>query len=169
MSPPPPHKMFTCMKVLKSPFQLIKATADIMELPRTQVSFAVESKQCDSIFAVYNIWLQEELKQRNNRAPKTVSSLVIRDHNNTTRLTGGSAEKRRRMNENESKWSGNILQKNRLRNTQAKRHSAVKKRALNSEWWVTVCSCQTLPTNLWHLNKELSWRILSLRWTALAP
>ena len=136
--------MFTCMKVLISPFQLIKTTADIMDLSRNQVSSAVESKQCDSIFAVYNILLQEELKQRNNCAPKTVSSLVIRDHNNTARLTGGSAEKRRRMNENESKWSGNIFQKNRLRNAQEKRHSAVKKRALNSKWWVTVFSYQTL-------------------------
>lgn len=135
-------------KALISTFQLIKATADVMELSRTQVGFAVELKQCDSIFAVYNILLQEELKQRYNRDSKTASSLVIRDHDNTTQLTGGSAEKRRRMNENESKWSRNILQKNRLRNTQAKRHSAMKTRTLNSEWWVMVDATLTFEPGI---------------------
>lgn len=109
--------------------QLIKATADIMELSKTEVSFAVEAKQCDPIFAVYNILLQEELKQYDNRSPKTVSSIVIRDHSNTTRLLpGGTAEKRRKMNENYGKCTRNILPKSRLRSMQAKRVWAVKQR-----------------------------------------
>ncbi|CAB4002810.1 hormonally up-regulated neu tumor-associated kinase-like, partial [Paramuricea clavata] len=113
--------------------KLIKATAAIMELSRTEVSLAVESRQCDSIFAVYNILLQEELKQDNNHATKTVSSVVIRDHSNTARLAGGTAEKRRRMNEKETKSSRNTLQKSRLRSMQAKRLWAMKKRTQNSE------------------------------------
>ena len=118
--------------------QLIKATAAIMELSRTEVSLAVESRQCDSIFAVYNILLQEELKQDTNHATKTVSSVVIRDHSNTARLAGGTAEKRRRMNEKETKSSRNTLQKSRLRSMQAKRLWAMKKRTQNSERWVWV-------------------------------
>lgn len=116
--------------------QLIKAVADIMELSKTEVSLAVESKQCDSIYAVYHILLQEELRQ-NKVASKTMSSVVIRDHSNTTRLSGGTAEKRRKMSENEEKYSQNILRKNRLRISQAKRHWAMKKRVVqNSQRFV---------------------------------
>ena len=104
-------------------FQLIKAVADIVELSRTEVGFAVEAKQCDAIFAVYNILLQEELKTTRNSAPKAMSAVVIRDHSSITRLAGATAEKRRKVSENAENCSRNVsLQKNRLRSTQAKRH-----------------------------------------------
>jgi hypothetical protein len=110
----------------------------MMELSRTEVSLAVEAGQCDSIFAVYNILLQEELKQKNNDAQKTVSSLVIRDHSNTTRLTGGTAEKRRKIEKNNTKMSQTILQKSRLQTMQAKRLWAIRKRVQIAERWVTL-------------------------------
>lgn len=105
-----------------------------MELTRTEVSCAVVSRQCDSIFAVYSILLQEELKQNSNKAAKTISSPVICDHCDTARIVADvTARKRRKMNDSETICSRNILQKNKLRNAQAKRHWAMKKRVQNCE------------------------------------
>ena len=113
--------------------QLIKATADMMELSRNEVSLAVEARQYDPIFAVYNILLQEEMKQKNSDAQKTVSSLVIRDHSSTTRLAGGTAEKKRKIDKNNEKTFQTVLQKSRLQNMHAKRLWAIKKRVQISE------------------------------------
>ncbi len=124
-----------------------------MDLSRTEVSFAVESRQCDPIFAVYNILLQEELKENNNRAPKTVSSFVIRDHSNMTRLAGGTAEKRRKMDRNETKISQTILHRSRLRSMQEKRVLAMKKRAQRCERYVSHTS--NITSILWHSSQFL--------------
>ena len=107
-----------------------------MEVSRTDVSLVVDARQCDSVYAVYSILLQEELKQNKHNATKGVSSVVICDHSNATRLANEITGKRRRMNEHGTNFSRNILQKHRIRSTQAKRHRAMKTKVQNYERWV---------------------------------